>query len=153
MRSVAEVRFNFSDLVKKTQGVGVGELTASLTDDESKVSELDPLVAGRLGRSETAAALRDANLLFKQGDVTGARAKLAEARTANQKAKKGALPRASAPRREALGRDFDTQDEELEKADSGFAQAPSSAAEPAQDSRRGRGQVRANESSANTLGF
>jgi len=157
MRSVADVRFTFSDLLKNTQGVGVGQLSASLTDDDSKVSDLDPIVAGRLGRAETASALREANQLFKNGDVAGARAKLADARTAANQARAKFAPRASAPRREALNRDFDKQVAGLDEAEEGFASAPAAkpgaAPAPPQDSRRGRAQVRSNESSAAELGF
>jgi Ca-activated chloride channel family protein len=157
MRSVADVRFTFSDLLKNTQGVGVGQLSASLTDDDSKVSDLDPIVAGRLGRAETASALREANQLFKNGDVAGARAKLADARTAANQARAKFAPRASAPRREALNRDFDKQVAGLDEAEEGFASAPAAkpgaAPAPPQDSRRGRAQVRANESSAAEFGF
>jgi Ca-activated chloride channel family protein len=152
MRSVADVRIHFRDLLASSQGVNVGQLLSTLTDDDSQASELDPLVAGRLNRAETAATLREANQLFKSGDLSTARAKLAKARDRVSSSRKVFAPRAAVPRREALNDDFEDQIAALDEAETGFA-TPPPAAEPAQQARPGRAQVRENASKADAFGF
>jgi Ca-activated chloride channel family protein len=161
-RPVAQVRFGFDDLVEGGREIATGGLVAELSADPSELSELDPLVAARLGRSETAAALRQANDFVARGDAGSALRAIEEAKRELSDRKTALAPKASA-RRGEFEADLDRQLAALEKADDGFASPPPSiaglgggmvqAAPPPAESREGRAQTRSNASTADALGF
>ncbi|OJY26302.1 MAG: hypothetical protein BGO98_38720 [Myxococcales bacterium 68-20] len=173
---VADLKLAFRDLVKKTDGACNGSLAVAVKSDGSEQKDLDPFVAARLERSRTAQTLTEANKLFEAGRIGEARAKLAARKTDLDKSKSSALALAAAapsaaPRRpaRALDRDFADQAAAVEEAEQHFAPAPVAAARPAspgalggggfaqpppaQTSREGKAQVRANQEKASSFGF
>ncbi len=162
-RAVADVRMTFDDLVTGSQGSCGGQLHATLTHDATKVSPLDPLVVGRLSRARTTATLREANSLFSSGDARAARAKLDKARDELVSKRRDVAPKAAPLRQAELEDDFDRQIAAIEGASTGFAEPPPAdapfaapgqpATVPPQATRKGRAQVRRNESEAADLAF
>jgi len=162
--AVANVEMRYRDLVKAEDGRCAGKLGLEVVDDNA--SDLDGVVAGRVNRSETAAALEDANRLFEQGKVAEARRRIdsraAALRDVATKAKKSA----PAARAADVADDFERQIAVVAQAQSGFATPPAAepvagaspfatpppnAAPPA--TREGRKQVRANQEAATNFGF
>jgi Ca-activated chloride channel family protein len=163
-RAIANVKLSFDDLVSGQRGESHGALKATMSSDPSQASELDPLVAGRVERAETAAALREANKLFVSGSAAEARARLDEKRRQVRVQRDNVAPKAKPARRVELERDFDKQLAALDDASDAFASPPAPAnpfdgsprpatiAAPEQ-TRKGRAGVRSNASSAADLGF
>jgi Ca-activated chloride channel homolog len=150
-RAVAEVRMRYDDLVTARPGDCEGSLAAALTDDVRAVSPLDALVESRLARSETAAALQRANLLFAEGDVAGAQRTLDTSRGRIRERRSDVSVRADPAAQPLLDRDFERQLATLEQAQQGFSAA---AAEPAPTaSRKGKAQVRSNAGALDELGL
>lgn len=171
---VADLKLAFRDLVKRTDGSCNGSLLAAVKADGSEQKDLDPFVAARLERSRTAQTLTEANKLFEAGRVGEARAKLAARKTELHKTESSALAVAaaaptSAPRRSAraLDRDFADQAAAVAEAEQNFAAPPPAVARPAspaaggafapappaQSTREGKAQVRANQEKASSFGF
>lgn len=75
-KPVAKIGLSYTDLLRNVAGNCEGQLVAHLTDDLARISQTDPLVLGRVTRSETATALREANSLFASGDASGARRRI-----------------------------------------------------------------------------
>jgi hypothetical protein len=100
--------------------------------------------------------LRAANVDFNRGKVRDARRQLRKKR-ASLKRKRRSLPRAMPSfTRHRVERDLDSQLAALDDADAGFAAPPpvaGAAPRPAQKSRRGKVQIRRNESAAHDLGL
>jgi Ca-activated chloride channel family protein len=118
------------------------------------LSQLDPLVKGRLLRSQTAAALNEANQLFSTGRAVEAKQKLSSRLAKLESERKVALQAAPAPRRAKLKADLDKQATALGEANSGFASPPPAAAAlPTEETRRGRAQVKQNAQVATDLAF
>jgi Ca-activated chloride channel family protein len=153
LHEVAKVRLGFQDLASRSAGESKGQLSATLVNDPSQASELDPLVAARLSRSETAASLREANERFRAGDVAGARAALARSRSTVDSRRAAAASAAPAEAKPDLDEDFNRQNGALAEAEEVFATPPSPAAGPPQAQRPGRSQVKKNESRAADMGF
>ena len=160
---MARVQVVYEDLVTGVRSESAGQLIAFMSSDPSKVPELDALVAGRLGRSETAATLKRANRLFAAGDYKGATGALASMRAELSERKKTASRAAPEPKRAAVKADFDRQLAALDAANAAFAKpaktagvgkgmARPSAAAPNR-TRAGRAQVRRNAADAFMLGF
>jgi Ca-activated chloride channel family protein len=157
---VAGVDLTYKDLVLDKDGGCTGKLGVEVTSDASAASSIDPVVEGRLSRSETAATLREANSLFERGRVDDARRKLdAQAEGLRAKARKVA---ASAPAGAAgvVDKDFERQLRALDEATSGFATPPpaqaapgAAPAPPPQESRQGKGAVRKNQETVLEMGF
>lgn len=163
---VADVGLAYRDLVAGADARCQGKLGVALVDSDAAASDLDALVTGRLQRSETAAALKQANFLFEQGRLDEARSQLdaqqRKLRTAADKAKRAA----PASRAKDVASDFDGQLAALERANTdfsappafatpppaaagpakagGFARAPAPAPAPTQ-SREGKAAIRRNE--------
>ncbi len=76
---VANVELAYRDLVRSEDAKARGTLAAEIAQGES---ELDPIVSGRVQRSQTAAAVLGANDLFQQGRFDEAQQKLAAAQQA-----------------------------------------------------------------------
>lgn len=160
LMKLADVRLRYRDLLSDKAGECEGKLEVELTDDPSQATDLDPVVAERLNRTETAAALKEANFLFEQGKAGEARrrleARVSGLRDAAEKAKKGAAPGAKL---DAIDKNFQGQIAALEEASNGFATPPPSAAtvpgDPLaqQQSRQAKGTVRKNAKVAVDMGF
>lgn len=174
---VADLKMAFRDLIKKADGSCNASLTLAIKNDGSEQKDLDPFVAARLERSRTAQTLTDANKLFEQGRVSEARAKLAARKDDLKKTETLALasatasPSFAAPRRAAktIDRDFADQSAAIADAEQNFAPPPATKPvavgpsgggrfaqpppQPAQSTREGKAQVRANQERATNLGF
>ena len=150
-RSVASVKMLYEDLTKGRQGDCEGTLATVLSDDPTRVSELDPVVESRLARSETSQALQRANELFSEGDVEAARRTLDASRGRITKRRSAARQKATATQQPRLDADFERQLDVLEDAEEGFGAA---ADEPAPaSSRAGKAAVRNNAGSLDELGL
>ncbi|HWM86253.1 MAG TPA: VWA domain-containing protein [Kofleriaceae bacterium] len=134
-RPVAAVRLRYQDLAEGKPGNLEGNLAARLTDDPSEVGPLDGLVSARVSSSETAAALEEANDLFRSG--RGAEARKLVKDKAGVLAGRRVDARSATPTKRAteLDASFERQEAALSDAESGFAQppAPNSAAAGAAD--------------------
>jgi Ca-activated chloride channel family protein len=165
---VASVHLADRDLVKRAEGNCGGELALRVVSDGSAQADLDPFVAARLERSRTAQSLTEANLLFEQGRVDEARARLASQGDELKKERvvaMHAMPKVSTFGHKGgagLGDDFDKQAAALEQAQANFGPAPTTASAPfgggapanaAPDSRQGKQQVRTNQQNATDLAF
>lgn len=127
---VANVELAFRDLVRAEDAKVRGTLAVEIAQGES---ELDPIVSGRVQRSQTAAAVLGANDLFQQGRFDEAQQKLATAQQslagASARAKRAPAP---AGRRSELDKDFEVQERALSNASSGLKKdAPKPAADKA----------------------
>ncbi|UQA58115.1 vWA domain-containing protein [Polyangium aurulentum] len=164
---VASIEMKYRDLVKDEEGRCSGKLGVEVVS--SGASDLDAVVAGRVNRSETAAALKEANLLFQQGRVQEAERKLAERQQALLDTASKAKTAAPAARASDVANDFEKQIAATEEARTGFAeppppvaatpiaggfaQAPAAAAPAPTESRKARSTVRRNEANASDFGF
>jgi Ca-activated chloride channel family protein len=115
---VANVALTYRDLVRSEPGSARGTLAVDIHEGES---ELDPIVSGRVQRSQTAAAVLGANDLFQQGKFAEAQAQLATAQQAltTAAARAKASP-AGAGRRAELEQNFEGQASALSSASSGL---------------------------------
>ncbi len=160
---VASVDMHYKDLVKNEDGRCAGKLGVEVVD--TTPSELDAVVAGRVNRSETAAALEDANRLFQQGKVAEARQRIEKREEALRDDAARAKTAAPAARAAGVAADFDKQLAVVQQAQEGFATHPVAAAPspnspfaspppPAPtESRQGRKTVRSNQEAATNMGF
>ncbi|MBK8997212.1 MAG: VWA domain-containing protein [Myxococcales bacterium] len=155
-RPVADVKMGYDDLssgtVLGTRGECHGKLSALLTDNPANVSEIDPLVTARMLRSQTAAALTEANELWAAGRGEEARKKLNARLDDLKKQREATVARAPSPAKAKLEADFQGQSSALGQADEGFKSPPAGAAAPAED-RKGKAQVRANATKALDMAF
>ena len=168
--AVAGVDLGYKDLVTNTDGKCSGTLGAVVTASSDEARELDSVVAGRVQRSETAAVLKDANVLFAQGRVGDARRKLELQANNVQSVSQGAAGAAPPARAADIDRDFKNQIAALNEANAGFASPPVAAAPqaqqpgsfaspppapapPPQESRQGKASVRRNAEKADAFGF
>ena len=144
---VADVRLAFEDLVDSTGGRCEGSLATMLTDDAASVSDLDALVAGRIGRAETAAALKTANDQANAGDLFGARRTLGNKLRELSKRRQrfaAAAPKKAKPK---VDRDFKAQTEALDQAKNRFDSLPDDG--DAEKSAPGKSSIKENEAAAN----
>ncbi len=155
-RAIADVKLDYDDLDKSSPGSCEGSLAALLVKDPSQASPLDPLVQGRVERSETASTLREANQLFAAGDTEAARRKLSTRLDALRHQRTVAEKAAPKPSKKKVAADFDNQAQVLGRAEEGF-KAPAAAAAPGgpppAQSHAGKAQVRQNAQDAFDLGL
>ncbi len=132
---VAKLDLVYDDLAGGKQGSCHGELAAQLTADPARVSELDPIVLGRVTKSETVAALAEANKLFAAGNEQRAREHI---QSQLKKVRKRKKKWKSKPKSKGWRGDdpFEGIESPLESAGAGFDAEASS--------RSGRAQVRKN---------
>jgi Ca-activated chloride channel family protein len=143
--AVASVELTYRDLVGGEPARAIGRLRAQRTDDPAEAGAVDAVVEARRQRSETAAALVEANQLFTQGRIEDARRKLdAEAQRVHAAAAGAA--KAPSPRAGDASRDLEQQDKALSRAGSRFTPAPGNIdpAKPFERSGSGKGAVREN---------
>ena len=163
-RSIADVRLAYTDLVSDGPASQQGELIAMMTTDPARASDLDPLVSGRLSRSETVGALEEANRLFAAGKVADARRIVSKKRDELAARGRTSANKAPAKRKKEVSFDFEQQVAALDEAESGFADAPAASPSPATggsfaqppapaQSREGKAAVRRNQSAASDLAF
>jgi len=156
-RPVADVRLAWDDLGKGGKNDCNGSLALLLTDDAGRISPLDPLVSGRLNRSQTAATLTEANRLFAEGQADEARRRISRKLDDLRADKRAAVASAPASRASSLEADFARQEAALGSAQGGFSEPPppvagAAPAKPA-ETRKGKAQVRQNQKSAVDLAF
>lgn len=168
-RPIADVKLSWRDLASGADGTCAGKLSTELVSDPGQAAELDPIVAGRIARSETAAALTSANALFAQGRADEARRRLEEQKSNVSKLAAASRGRAPAAKAKAVDSDFEKQIAALGETNDGFATPPPSPrpasvapggqpvqaapAAPPQDTRQGKGAVRKSQESANEFGL
>ena len=134
LQPVVDVKLAYRDLVQKSDGSCAGALAVAVTDDASAQKDLDPFVAARLERSRTAQTLTDANLLFEQGRIAEARARLRGQREELEKTKLTARASATARpvtnpfRGRSLDDDFGAQQQAVAQAEANFATPPANKA-------------------------
>ncbi len=134
LQPIVDVKLAYRDLVQKTDGSCSGSLAALVTGDADAQKDLDPFVAARLERSRTAQTLTDANLLFEQGRIVEARARLRGQRDELEKSKAVAHAAATARptvnpfRGRTLDDDFGAQQQAVAQAEANFATPPAKVA-------------------------
>ncbi len=170
IETIADVKLAYRDLVEKRDATAQGLLSLSVTDASSAQQDLDPFVAARVARSETAETLTEANKLFESGRDEEARRVLTRHRStlqhieAQASAAAKSLPVAPPPAKkaDAFDQDLKGQIAAIDTARAGFAAAPATAtaagpgvaAKPTTaPAREGRIGVRANQVNATTMGF
>jgi Ca-activated chloride channel family protein len=121
---VASVDLSFRDLIHQTDGRCSGKLALEVTDSKAPPSDLDPVVNGRVQRSETAATLKDANNLFAQGKVVEAKRKLELQEKSLRSVAELAQRAAPAPKAKEVEADFQSQIAAVGRANADFAAAP-----------------------------
>jgi Ca-activated chloride channel family protein len=154
-RPIADVHLAYRDLTQGRAGSCEGSLSHVLVADRSQLSPLDPLVANRVERSETASTLASANQLWKEGKADRARDLLARASEKKRAARTQILatPFESETKGSGdLAADLDKQERVLAQASEGFAAPPPGAA-PEPEARKPKAAVRANQSAAREAGF
>jgi Ca-activated chloride channel family protein len=158
--AVASVELAYRDLVRDADQKQSGKLEVGVTKDAEPI---DPVVNARLQRSETAAALKDANRLFEQGKGEEARRRLATQQTALASAASAATRAAPSKKKADVSRDFEGQLAAVNDANNGFQSpfasppspngAPQPASPPPPSDRQGKAQVRSNQQKASEFGF
>jgi Ca-activated chloride channel family protein len=153
---LVDVKLTYRDLGTNEDATAAGKLAVELVDDAKEASELDPVVADRVQRSLTAAALRDANNLFSLGKVEEARKRIQQQRATLDSIAPSATKAAPSTKAKSLDADFRRQDAALDEAEKGFASPPPDTAgaqpSPAPD-RQGRAAQKKNEENSFNLGF
>ncbi len=153
---VASVDLAYRDLRTREPGRCSGRLSATVTADPRDASDLDPVVAGRVQRSETASVLNEANDLYAQGRADEAQRRLRDRVRLLDAAGATARKAAPAARSADVARDFDGQRAALDQATRGFASPPAAAAPgggPVEPSRVAKSAAKRNAESAVNLGF
>ena len=119
-RAVASVSLAYDGARGPAADRARGALGTMLTSTSADVSELDALVSARLGRSETAAALEEANELFKQGKDAAADRRIRR-RLASVRARGASAANAApASRLGEVRKSFEFEDQALSAARSDF---------------------------------
>jgi Ca-activated chloride channel family protein len=169
-QALAGVELAYRDLIANTDATCTGKLGVEITGDQSEVSDLDPIVEGRVRRSETASVLKSANALFAAGRVGDAKRKLEEQEQSLRAVASKAKAAAPAGRAEDVRRDFDSQVAAVSNANKdfqrSFATPPPVAATPAagafaqaapspapQESREGKKAQKRNIEQADAFAF
>ncbi len=163
---VANVDLAYRDLVTSGDGRCGGKLATRITSDPTDKTNIDPVVSGRIQRSETAATLEEANRLFEQGKLADARRKLQEREQSLRDESAKARRAAPAKLAKSVDADFERQLQAVNKADIAFADAPVAAGaapadpfaagqapKPAPATRVGKGAVRHNQQEAFDMAF
>lgn len=165
--AVAGVDLTYRDLAANSDSRCAGKLALEVGAGVG-TGDLDPVVSGRVRRSETVTTLNEANGLFAQGRVAEATRKLTQQDRSLRAAADEARKNAPAAKAKDIDADFQNQIAAIGGANSGFAapspvfaQAPdgngSFASPPPppapQASRAGKSAVKLNQQRAVELGF
>jgi Ca-activated chloride channel family protein len=131
VQPVVDVKLAYRDFLSKTEGSCSGSLAVTVTADRAAALDLDPFVAARLERSQTAQTLTEANLLFSQGKVDEARERLKKQEESLDKTEAwathaAALARPQAPKHKSLDLegDFGNQRRVVQNAQRNLTPAP-----------------------------
>lgn len=141
--AVAAIELAYRDRVSGEPARASGKLSARLTDDPAEAGAVDAVVEARRQRSETAAALVEANQLFTQGRIEDARRKL-DAEVDRVRAAAAGAAKTPSPRAGDASRDLERQGAALSRAGGRFKPAPGNIdpAQPFEGSASGKGAVR-----------
>lgn len=123
---VADVRVSFHDWVLGKDTVQSGELELTVAD--ARNGDLDGVVSDRVQKSETAAALNEANTLFNLGKADKAKERLEQARVGLTANKAKASTNAPMSRKADVDRSFDAQEAELNRASGALGPSPTTKA-------------------------
>jgi Ca-activated chloride channel family protein len=154
---IASVELTYRDLATDTDGRCGGKLGLDVVPGASDASDLDPIVSGRVQRSETVAVLKDANALFEQGRADEARRRLAQREDSLRAAATAARKTVPAARAADVDKDFAGQSAAINDANTQFATPPAAAgvpaAAPSPTTRAGKSAVKENQKRALDMGF
>lgn len=169
--AVAAVDLTYRDLAAGSDSRCQGKLALEVGAGAG-AGDLDPVVSGRVQRSETVTTLNEANGLFAQGRVVEARRKLDQQEKTLRSAAAEAKQEAPAAKAKAIDADFESQIAAIDGANNGFnapvaaSPAPDFAAAPGgfaspppapaaapQATRAGKSAVKLNQQRAVELGF
>ena len=117
---VASVELGYRDLTTGSDGRCGGKLGLEVVGSPSEAVEIDSVVSGRVQRSETAAALKDANNLFEQGKLDEARRRLTAREDALRAVATVAHGAAPAAKKKDVDQDFAGQIAALDDANTNF---------------------------------
>ena len=127
---VARVRVDYRDVGLEKDASARGELATELASSPTQASALDGVVFDRVQRSETAAALREANTLFSLGKTEDARRRLTTQQQALSEARNKAKSTAPADRAKGVDASFEAQEREVTNSIQNFASPPPAAGAP-----------------------
>jgi len=154
--AIANVELSYRDLTTGSDGHCGGKLGTTVVAGAGDASDLDPVVSGRAQRSETAAALKEANGLFEQGKLEEARRRLASREASLRAAAEKARKAAPAGRAADVDKDFAGQLDAVAAQPQFATPPPAAGAAPTpapQETRGGKSAVRANQKKAFDLAF
>jgi Ca-activated chloride channel family protein len=152
-RPIATASLRFDDLVRDSHEELGGKLVALFTDDGSR-SPLDPEVEEKVQRTGAVSALNEANGLFEGGDAAAARDRVEQKLAEVRRGREVAVAAAPAPRKAALGLEFDKQEAALGAAATAFAEPPPAASAATSDElRRSKVVLKQNAQQAADLAF
>ena len=144
-RPLAELSLNWSTADGRQEHAR-GDLGLTLVKDAAEVSRLDPLVATRLGNTDTANTLTQVNQLIKDGDLDRASRRLQSKLDQIEKSKGELAAAAPADERAKVNTTVDKQAEVLRKAQTRLKSAPKPSAPGGK--RAGAVEVRNNQAAA-----
>lgn len=152
---LADVRLGFRDV---TSGKDVSEQGKLSVEVGGPASEIDAVVLDRVQRSETAAALVEANSLFSSGKTNEAQQRLAAAQQQLRANRSKADKTAPSPRKAGIDRSFEAQEKELNRSSGGFATPPAAAPgaprpAPAETDRKQKATTRENAAKSSDMGL
>lgn len=171
--AVAAVDLTYRDLASSSDSRCAGKLALEVGDGVG-AGELDPVVSGRVRRSETVTTLNEANGLFAQGRFAEAKTKLDQQDKALRAAADDAKKSAPAAKAKDVDADFQNQIAAIGGANTNFQAPVSAAPSPAfaqgpgdlgnsggfaspppapQASRAGKSAVKLNQQRAVEMGF
>ena len=172
--AVAGVDLTYRDLAANSDSRCAGKLALEVGDGAG-AGDLDPVVSGRVRRSETVTTLNEANGLFAQGRFAEATRKLEQQDRSLRAAADEAKKSAPAAKAKDIDADFQNQIAAIGGANSGFAAPAAAAPSPVfaqapdgngngsfatpppppapQASRAGKSAVKLNQQCAVELGF
>ncbi|MFO0550126.1 MAG: VWA domain-containing protein [Polyangiaceae bacterium] len=145
---LASVRLRYRDVARGEAVNESGSLSVRPVADASQVAPMDGVVLDRVQRSETAAALEDANSLFRAGKTDAAQKRIDDARNQLQSRHGEAAKNAPAKKTRDIDTSFDGQAADLDKAQTRFKPAPTTTPKPDVE-RKKKAAVRENEAMAN----
>jgi Ca-activated chloride channel family protein len=128
--AVAGVDLTYRDLAANSDSRCAGKLALEVGDGAG-AGDLDPVVSGRVRRSETVTALNEANGLFAQGRVVEATRKLEQQDRSLRAAADDAKKSAPSAKAKDIDADFQNQIAAISGANSGFAAPVAAAPSPA----------------------
>ena len=150
--SVASAKLAYRDLVENKDSSQSGKLAVELVDDSGQVSPFDSVVLDRVQRSETGAALREANSLFSVGKADEARKRLEQQQRAVNAARPAAAKTAPSGRAKDVDESLAKQEAELNRAIDNFKASPSEpGASPAPPAPAQKSQVKRSVEQADAL--